>query len=92
MKMTQAQIDSLVRRVLGGLESKNLITFNKTKEAIFAKGSDVLHGDFAKEAELDKEVMAMIDHMEQEQGDNFDRHKMFLMMKRKIADERGIPL
>ena len=92
MKLTQVQIDSLVRRVLGELERKKLVTFNKTKEAIFSKGSEIINDDYQKESELDNEIKAMIDHMEQEQGDNFDRHKMFLMMKRKIADERGIPI
>lgn len=90
--MTQVQIDSLVRRVLLELEKKKLVTFNKTKEAILARGAEIILGDYEKEAELDKEIKAMIDHMEQEKGDNFDRHRMFLMMKRKIADERGIPL
>lgn len=92
MKMTQNHIDSLVRRVLIELEKKKLVTFNKTKEAILSRGKELLNEDFAKEAELDKEVMRMVDDLERQQGDQFERHRMFLMLKKKVAEERGFVL
>ena len=92
MKMTQNHIDSLVRRVLLPLEKGGHITFNKTKEAILAAGKEIINKDFEKEAELEKEVMKMVEALEAEQGENFDRHRMFKMMKKKVADERGIVL
>ena len=92
MKMTQNHIESLVRRVLLNLEKGHHITFNKSKEAILARGKEIINKDFEKEAELEKEVMRMVDEIEKEQGDQFDRHRMFKMMKKKVADERGIIL
>ena len=92
MKMTQNHIESLVRRVLLELEKKKLVTFNKSKEAILARGKELLNDDFAKEAELDKEVMRMMDDLERQQGENFERHRMFLMLKKKVAEERGFIL
>ncbi len=92
MKMTQNQIDSLVRRVLLELEKKKLVTFNKTREAILAKGKEIILGDFAKEAKLEEEVGRMLDDIEKEQTDQFERHRMFKMLKKKIAEERGIVL
>lgn len=92
MKMTTHQIESLVRRVLGELEKKNLIQFNKTKEAVFQKGQQILLDDFAKETQLDREVLAMVDALEQKQDGPFDRHKMFRILKSKLAEERGVVL
>ena len=92
MKLTQAHIDSLVRRVLLNLEKKQLVQFNKTKEAILAKGTEIINGDFAKEAQLDEEVMRMVDDIERQQGENFERHRMFKMLKKKVAEERGFVL
>lgn len=92
MKMTQNHIESLVRRVLLELEKNKIISFNKSKEAILARGKEIIIKDFDKEAELEKEVMRMLDDLEAEQGDQFERHKMFKMLKKKVADERGIIL
>ena len=92
MKITQNHIDSLVRRVLIELEKQKLVTFNKTKEAVLARGKEIINGDYEKEAELEKEVMRMVDDIEKEQGENFSRHQMFKMLKKKVADERGFVL
>lgn len=90
--MTQNHIESLVRRVLLELEKSNIISFNKSKEAILNRGKEIILKDFDREAELEKEVIKMLDAIEKEQGDQFERHKMFKMLKKKVADERGIIL
>lgn len=92
MKLTSHQIDSLVRRVLLGLEKKNLVSFNKSKEALLARGKEIILEDIAKESKLDEEVMRMLDDIEKQQTDQFERHRMFKMLKTKIANERGIVL
>lgn len=92
MKLTQAHIESLVRRVLINLEKKQLIQFNKSKEAVLQKGREIIDADFAKEAKLDEEVMKMLDQIEKDQTDQFERHRMFKMLKKKVAEERGFIL
>ena len=92
MKMTQNHIESLVRRVLLELEKKKLVFFNKSKEAVLHKGKEIINGDFEKEGELDNEVMRMLDDIEKEQTDQFERHRMFKMLKKKVAEERGFIL
>lgn len=90
--MTQNHIESLVRRVLLELEKNKTISFNKSKEAILSRGKEIIINDFNREAELEKEVMRMLDDIEREQGENFERHRMFKMLKKKVAEERGIIL
>jgi hypothetical protein len=92
MKMTSHQIDSLVRRVVLGLEKKSLVTFNKSKEAILSRAKEIIVADYAKESQLEEEVHRMLDDIEKEQTDQFERHRMFKMLKTKIANERGIIL
>lgn len=92
MKMTQNHIDSLVRRVLLGLEQKKLVSFNKSKEAILARGKEIIMKDLEKESQLDQEVMRMLDDIEKQQTDQFERHRMFKMLKKKVAEEKGIIL
>ena len=92
MKMTKTQIESLVRRVVLGLESKKLVQFNKGKDQILTKAKEILESDYLKEAKLEEEVNKRLDQLEQEQTDQFERHKMFKMMKKKMAEEQGIVL
>lgn len=92
MKLTTAHIDSLVRKVLTELEKKKLVEFNKGKDQILQKGREIIMADFAKEAELDEEIERMMDNIEKEQTDQFQRHRMFKMLKKKVAEERGIIL
>ncbi len=90
--MTQNHIESLVRRVLLELEKKKLVTFNKTKEAVLNRGKEIINADYEREAVLEQEIMRMLDDIEKQQTDQFERHRMFKMLKKKVAEERGIIL
>jgi len=91
MKLSTSQTESLVRKIISGLEKKNLISLSKGKEAALAKARDIILEDFKKEASLDAEVEKMMDRMEVENGP-FQRHKMFGKLKQKIAEEKGVVL
>lgn len=92
MRMTKLQVESLVRRVVLGLESKKLVQFNKGKDQILHKAKEIIESDYAKEAQLDEEVNKRLDQLEREQTADFQRYKMFSMLKKKMAEEQGIIL
>ncbi len=92
MKLTQNHIESLVRSVVLGLEKRKLVTFNQSREMIFKRAAEIINANFEEELQLEKEVMRMLDDIEKQQTDQFERHRMFKMLKKKIADERGIVL
>lgn len=92
MRMTKLQVESLVRRVVLGLESKKLVQFNKGKDQILNKAKEIIELDYVKEAKLDEEVNRRLDQLEQEQTADFQRYKMFSMLKKKMAEEQGIIL
>lgn len=65
----------------------------KTSEAqILQRGEDVILEDAAEEAALEREVNRMLDDLEQQNAGEFQRHKMFLMLKKKLAQEKGFVL
>ena len=91
MKLSPSQAESLVRKIVTGLEKKNLISLTKTKEAALSKARDIVLDDFKKEGQLDAEVEKLMDRMEAESGP-FQRHKMFGKLKQKLAEEKGVVL
>lgn len=75
-----------------GLEKKNLIQLNVGRDLALKKAQAIIESDFAREAQLDAEVNKRLDELERDQTDQFERHKMFKMLKQKLANEKGIIL
>lgn len=92
MRLNTFQVESLCKRIIAGLEEKKLVEFRDGKEKALKKAIEVVEGDFEDERDLEAEVNKRLDALESEQSEGFDRHKMFKMMKKKIAEEKGIIL
>lgn len=92
MRLNQFQIESLCKKIIAGLDEKKLIEFREGKDAAFKKAVEVITEDYDSEKTLEAEVNARLDELERQQTDGFDRHKMFKMMKKKMAEEQGIIL
>ncbi len=82
----------MCKKIINGLDEKKLIEFREGKEKAFQKALEVLAEDFEQEKHLEDEVNKRLDQLERQQTEGFDRHKMFKMMKSKMAEEKGIIL
>ncbi len=92
MRLNSFQIESLSKKVLSYLEEKHLVTFREGKEKALKKTIETLQNDYDEEKQLETEVNSALDRLEKQGTEGFDRHKMFKMMKKKMADEKGIIL
>jgi hypothetical protein len=92
MRLNQFQIESLSKKILSSLEEKKLVSFREGKEKALKKTIETLENDYEEEKQLEVEVNAALDRLEKQQTEGFDRHKMFKMMKKKMAEEKGIIL
>lgn len=90
MRLSNIQIERMVRRVFDELKKHNAIEFKDSEEKIFKKAVQYVMQDYAREADLDKEVNAMLDQLEKKNPGEFERYKMFPMLKKKMAQEKGI--
>ena len=57
-----------------------------------ARGLEILKEEVQKEVELDKEVHRKLDELEKTNPGEFQRHKMFQLMKAKLAKEKKVIL
>ncbi len=92
MRLNQFQIESLSKKILSALEEKRLVTFREGKEKALKKTIETIETDYEEEKQLELEVNNALDRLERQQTEGFDRHKMFKMMKKKMAEEKGIIL
>lgn len=92
MKVTNAQIERLVRYIFEELKSQSLITFKEKEETVFKRACDIVKQNIEDEKHLDAEVNAMMDDLERQHPGEFQRYKMFPMLKKKLAKEKGFVL
>jgi hypothetical protein len=92
MKLTTPQIESLVAKVFGHWKKDNIVTFKDDEKKIFARAVEYIKKDFQKETELEHDVQKKLDELERSNPGEFQRHKMFQMLKQKMAKERKMVL
>ncbi len=92
MKVSDKQIKRMAEAILKGLKNQNVIQFKEKEETVLERAAAIIRGDFNREAELDQEVNRMMDELERQNPGGFQRYKMFPMLKRRLAKEKGIIL
>ena len=92
MKLTASQIQRLSEKILNQWKSQNLITFKVDEKVVLQTIVASITADFKREEQLEQDVQALMDQMEREHEGQFQRHKMFPMLKQKLAKERKIVL
>ena len=92
MKLTTSQIQRLAEKILKQWKAQNLITFKVDEKVVLQTIMDTITNDLKKEEQLDADVQALMDQMERQHDGQFQRHKMFPMLKQKLAKERKIIL
>ncbi len=92
MKLTTSQIQRIADKVLNQWKTQNLITFKVDEKVVLKTIVDCITEEFKKEENLDREVSGMIEELQRQHGSEFQRHKMFPILKQKLAKERKIIL
>ncbi len=88
MKLNTSQIQRLSEKILKQWKAQNLITFKVDEKIVLKTIADVITLNLKKEEQLDQDVKDLMDQMEREHEGQFQRHKMFPMLKQKLAKER----
>jgi hypothetical protein len=89
MRLTEKQIDRMVTLILRELKDQNVMTYKAKEQEVHTRAKDIIKGNFRDEAQLDQEVNAMMDDLEQKNPGEFQRYKMFPLLKKRLAKEKG---
>lgn len=93
MKVTEKQMKRMAEAIFKGLKAQKVIEFKEKEETVLERAIAYIRADYQREAELDREVNAMMDQLErQNTGEPFQRFKMFPMLKKRLAKEKKIIL
>lgn len=92
MKITPLQMQKIVERIFEHWKKQNVVTFKEDEKKVFARALEEIKKDYQREADLDRTVMGMIDELEKTNSGEFQRYKMFPILKQKLAKERKVIL
>jgi hypothetical protein len=92
MKISDKLIERIVRAVFRELKEQEVVTFKEKEDKVFRRAVDLIANEYQREAQLDAEVHKMMDDLERQNHGEFQRFKMFPLLKKRLAKEKGIIL
>ncbi|MBX2987626.1 MAG: DUF507 family protein [Bdellovibrionaceae bacterium] len=92
MKLSPNQIQALARKILDHWKETHVVHFKADERVVQEKIEAVFRKEIQKEIDLDREVHAMLDQLERSHGGQFERHKMYPMLRNKMAKEKKVIL
>lgn len=90
MSWTEHHTYWFAKKLLKSFESEKGVHLLKDAESVTQEIDRLLSHDLDKEKALEKEVTRLLDELEQTK--DFDRGKMRPMLKKKLAEKKGIIL
>lgn len=92
MKLTASQLQIIAEKVLDHWKKNNMIHFKADEKKVLARMVELLKQDYQKEIDLEKDVQKMMDELERQHQGEFQKYKMYPMLKQKLAKERKVIL
>lgn len=92
MKLSPNQMNKIAVEVFKALSDVDNITVNADKEKFKSVIVQVLKQNIEEEKELDQAVNTMMDTLEEQNPNAFERYKMFPLLKKKLAEQKGFVL
>jgi hypothetical protein len=91
MKIKADQIDRLAADLLKAYRTKELVVLKTDESDVRAKIKDILIRNFHEEERLEEEAREML-ASHAGQAREMDQHKLFLLMKQRLAQKKGFIL
>lgn len=92
MRLSQNQLLRIAQLVVKQVHSSMAIEAKVDDEVISKTVIAVLKKNIEEEAQLEKEVEAMMLQLERQNPGGFERYKMYPLLKKKLAEQKGFIL
>jgi hypothetical protein len=92
MKLTSQQLNRIVQLTFEKWKKNNVVTFKADESLCIARAVKALQDDLQKEIDLERDVNKMLDQLEKSNPGEFQRYKMYPMLKRQLAKEKKVIL
>jgi hypothetical protein len=91
MKLSNHQLEVMIKRVFEFWKRNNLVTFKPDEKTALLKALEVLKNEYETERQVEDQAKMMVQQLEKQNPD-IEPHKMFLLIKKKLAKDKGLIL
>lgn len=91
MKVKPEQLDRLIDRLLKNSCAKGLMTLKADEATVRKRIREIIAQNFHEEEIIEEEAKKMLQSLAG-QTKSMDQHRMFLMIKQRLAEKKGFPL
>ena len=92
MKWTPGLSHYLARLIFEEWKKHDLVEWKVGEKEALEQVQEILSADLNKEKALEDEVHKMLDDLERTHSGQFERYKMYPLLKKKLAKDRGVIL
>lgn len=92
MKLTPLQMQKIVEKIFNSWKKSGVVIFKEDEKKVFQRALQAIKDEYQKEADLELEVNKMLDQLEKSNPGEFQRYKMYPILKQKLAKERKLVL
>ena len=93
MKISKEQIQYICEKVVRQFKEQNLINFKAEEQKVINRMIQAFEQNLQQEAQIDQEVnKLLLQHQREIESGAMSRNKLFIMMKKKLAKEKGFIL
>lgn len=92
MRFTEDQIRRISQGLLDALLERGGAKLKSERGVVLARIEAIIRADLAREEDLDRQAQKLLDAHLAKAPPGVDRQKLLLMIKKKLAEEKGVPL
>jgi hypothetical protein len=91
MKIAHGRIEMMARAIVQRLVAQRAIAVHGPEAGLIAHVTGLIEGELAKEDQLNQEVRELLkQYQRQIDSGQIDYQRMFMMVKRQLAKDRGV--
>ncbi|MBE0599491.1 MAG: DUF507 family protein [Desulfuromonadales bacterium] len=92
MNFTDEQTRRIADSLLTALLERGGMVLKAERGKVQGRIEEILRSNMGEEIDLDREARELLEKHLQTAPPGIDRQRLFLMIKKKLAEEKGIPL
>lgn len=92
MRLTQQQFQHIANVVLQKWKANNVLILKVDEKSVLGSAVRAIQKEYQKELDLDRDVQRKLDELERTNSGEFSRHKMYPLLKQKMAKEKKVIL
>ena len=92
MKLTTSQLQIIATKVFELWKKNHVVVFKEDEKKVLNRMIETLKADYQKELDLEADVNKMLDQLEKTNPGEFQRFKMYPLIKKQLAKEKKVIL